>query len=778
MRKATAQYNLKLAAPMLAKEWNWSKNNNLSPDTITPGSQQIVWWKCKKGHEWTASVINRKKGNGCPFCSGRYATEANNLAKLYPRLAKEWHTTKNINLSPRDVTPRSDKKVWWICSNGHVWQSAIKNRSRGSGCPVCTNRTAHADNCLAHINPTLATQWHPTKNEKLTASDVTPKSGKKVWWRCGNGHEWEATVASRSGGNNCPYCSNQLVSPNKSLQAINPVLAKQWHPNKNGDLTPTDFAPKSGKKVWWACANGHEWPATISSRTAGSNCPYCANRLVTLGNSLFTINPSLSLEWHPTRNGTLTPKDVLPKSSKKVWWVCQKGHEWQSSIAKRSLGRGCHYCANRAVNIENCLATINPSLAKEWHPTKNAPLTPADVTPNSGKRVWWVCPKGHEWATSIDKRNMGGGCPKCHPHSSYIELKIFSELKHLFHDALLQSKVGGAECDIYIPSLKAAIEVDGTYWHKNRHSQDIRKNNILQDHGVTLFRIREPGLSKISTHDVLIEKSQEDIEVITNLLRIILKTLPITDSALRKVTSYIKESQIQNDKEFHTLYALLQTALPGKSLAEVHPKLAKEWHPSKNGDLSPNLFTPGSGRKVWWMCQKGHEWQASILSRSQGNGCPYCSNRFVNSENCLSNINPNLAKQWHPTKNSPLTPKDVTRRSGKAIWWICDSGHIWKARVAERSGGSVCPFCSNKAVTPERSLSALNPTLAKEWHPSRNAELFPKDVTPNSSKRAWWLCAKGHSWQSRISHRNKGSSCPECYREHRKRNAPNKTKSN
>ena len=129
--------------------------------------------------------------------------------------------------------------------------------------------------------------------------------------------------------------------------------------------------------------------------------------------SLLIKNPTLAKEWHPTKNGSLTPRDVTQGSDKKAWWICGKGHEWKASINNRNNGLGCPYCSGKAACEDNCLQTINPELAKEWHPTKNGNLTPRDVTQGSGKRAWWICGKGHEWKVAIAHRNNGTGCPYC-----------------------------------------------------------------------------------------------------------------------------------------------------------------------------------------------------------------------------------------------------------------------------------------------------------------------------------------------------------------------------
>jgi hypothetical protein len=337
----------------------------------------------------------------------------NCLQTLNPDLAVEWHPMRNGQLTPSDVTPGSKRKVWWTCTRGHEWQATVNHRSGGTGCPYCAGQLVCADNCLATVNPTLANEWHPNRNEGLTPRDVVPGTRMKVWWMCSQGHEWQATISHRSGGRGCPYCAGQLVCADNCLATVNPTLAKEWHPTENGQLTPRDVRAGSTKKVWWTCIRGHEWQATISSRSGGTGCPYCAGRLACEDNCLETANPTLAKEWHPTENGQLTPRDVTPGTHEKVWWVCNKGHEWRAVIYSRVAGSGCPYCSNRAVCEDNCLQTLNPVLAKEWHPTRNGTLTPLDVVAGSGKKVWWICNQGHEWQAPVRRRAWQRECPFC-----------------------------------------------------------------------------------------------------------------------------------------------------------------------------------------------------------------------------------------------------------------------------------------------------------------------------------------------------------------------------
>ena len=128
-------------------------------------------------------------------------------------------------------------------------------------------------------------------------------------------------------------------------------------------------------------------------------------------------------------------------------------------------------------------------------------------------------------------------------------------------------------------------------------------------------------------------------------------------------------------------------------------------------------------------------------SRVKGNNCPYCSGRFATPENNLQIIKPEIAKEWHPTKNKNLMPEDVTPFSHTKVWWQCDEGHEWQAQVSNRVNAKGCPFCSGKRPSKEYNLKALHPILAIEWNESKNRPLSPEEVTPGSGKKVRLQCS-------------------------------------
>ncbi len=143
-RVATQDNNLTITHPELTKQWH--ECNVLKPDDVTPGSQDMVWWRCPvmadKGHIWQDTVRHRTAGNrNCPFCSNHRVDIYNCLAATHPWLVEEWNFNKNVDVTPYTITYGHAKKIWWICKEKrHEWQAVAYSRSKGSNCPYCKGR--------------------------------------------------------------------------------------------------------------------------------------------------------------------------------------------------------------------------------------------------------------------------------------------------------------------------------------------------------------------------------------------------------------------------------------------------------------------------------------------------------------------------------------------------------------------------------------------------------------------------------------------------------------
>ena len=206
----------------------------------------------------------------------------------------------------------------------------------------------------------------------------------------------------------------------------------------------------------------------------------------------------------------------------------------------------------------------------------------------------------------------------------------------------------------------------------------------------------------------------------------------------------------------------LQRSVMNNSLAEVHPELVSEWS-EKNLTLTPDDITFGSNKKVWWKGACGHEWQASVKARSNGEKCPICSGaRVMAGINDLATLESLLVKQW--SKKNKIKPTEVSIGSHKKVIWRCEKGHEWEAAVKSRTINKTgCPYCShNKVLAGFNDLATLLPDIAAEWS-DRNYPLLPTQVTVFANRKAWWKCKDcGREWNTLISTRSGGSKCPYC----------------
>lgn len=341
------------------------------------------------------------------------------LQESYPQVAACWHRQKNCGWSPRHFTSGSSVAAWWRCpvNPNHAYQQAIclrvsseSSANTRHGCPFCSNHVPCQDNCLAN-HPDIAREWMSAKNGR-TPKEVVAASRKKGWWKCRDcHHEWKATPYHRAiKGTGCRACNHGLPIDLRDY----PLAMKQFHWKKNKGINP--YALNDHQRIWWKCSKSkdHRWKASFR-RTQGERCPFCKGSRASATNNL-TLKKRLCREFHPTRNGNLRPEEISLTSQRRVWWKCKKGpdHEWKAPVRNRVKGTACPFCLNRKVSKINCLATVAPKVAAEWHHDQGHDLTPDKVLPSSRRIVMWLCPKGHDYEMSIRSRvEQGSSCPRC-----------------------------------------------------------------------------------------------------------------------------------------------------------------------------------------------------------------------------------------------------------------------------------------------------------------------------------------------------------------------------
>lgn len=728
----------------LMKEWNWDKNNELglNPSLLTLSCHKKAFWKCEKNHIYQ-SIINDKvrRSQKCPVCQNKIIVKGiNDFESNFPNLMKDWNFIKNKDIQPDNVSLNSSKKIWWLCHKcNHEWQTTISHRTtRNQSCPVCVNRIIKVGvNDLKTTNPSLASEWDYEKND-ITPEQVTAGSHSKAWWICNKcGNKWQAQIKSRNNGCGCPICSR-----------------------------------KNRKK-----------PLYIKSRELS----------ISYEKSLEFLFPEIAKEWDYSKN-TIKPNQVGSTSKLRVWWKCIKcNYEYERQICNRTKrNNGCPKCSTKnstRVNIGvNDLKSQNPRIANEWNYEKNGNLTPEMITVNSGQKVWWICPVGHEYQAVIRDRNSGTNCPICNKRnsSSFPEQAIYFYIKKAFPDAINKYKdifKNSMELDVYIPSKKIGIEYDGKYWHslEEIHERELKKYEICKQHNIMLIRIKEnhKNVWQDTADSTYILKKQNDKKLLERYIYHILSLIDIDlsyifDKSYTKPTFYNKISvDIERDK--NEICSYLSNV--ENSIAILYPRLVEEWDYEKNGNLKPEMFTAGSNEKVWWKCKVcGYNWQNTINARTppRNIGCSICGKdkrgktfhmNYLKRKGSLLETNPSLAEDWHPTKNT-ISINDITESSPKKVWWLCKKcGHEWFTSPNNRSRGIGCPCCYGRVPKQGvNDLETLFPEISKKWNYEKNKDLTPNMVKPGSGKNVWWKCNNcKYEWQAIIREIVGGrKKCPNC----------------
>ena len=569
--------------------------------------------------------------------------------------------------------------------------------------------------------------------------------------------------------NNKSHGGKKRVIPGvNDLCTTHPELMSEWDFDHNS-IKPNEIHCGSHKKVWWKCKKcGNAWETEILLRAnLNRGCPYCANQKLAVGfNDFGTLCPNIYNDWDYDSNGGKTPSDFIGvKSNKTIYLKCALGHKYETKVYLYYRGDRCPYCGNkRILSGFNDLATTCPRLVEQWDYEKNT-LTPKEVTTGSDKKVWWKCEKGHSWQATINSRYLGRGCPEClkEQRTSLGEKTFAFYMQHNFKD--FQENVhlkcmGKFELDMYVPSLKLAVEYDGQAWHRNT-KRDLEKDELCKKNNITLIRLREEGCPKYETTAYLIDCPRNKGNVLNlkdsvNSLFVLINHLFNLD--IKNIDSL--ENDITAINENYYSYT------KRNSIKYKCPRLMEEWDYEKNKDLNPEFISVGSNSKVWWKCKEGHSWPAVVVARVRGNGCPYCSGTFaIPGVNDLATLYPDLMSEWDFDKNKKLNPGTLTVGSPRVVWWKCKYGHAWRAQIFSRTkNGSGCPTCAGQRSIPGvNDLATKYPELVKEWDYEKNGDLKPSDCLPQSEKVVWWICPKGHSYDMPVFFRTKAkSNCIYC----------------
>lgn len=645
-------------------------------------------------------------------------------------LLSEWDVEKNGTLSPCDVTYASNRKVWWKCVKGHSYVAQIGNRTyKGNGCPYCSgHKTLAGFNdlqswCKSNGFDHLLVEWDYEKNT-IKPTEISPKNNKKVWWKCSLGHSWEANIGSRTKEvrpSGCPYCS---IPPKKILEGVNDFefwciknnkeeLLHEWSRDKNGELQPKEVFYGSGKRVWWKCNRGHDWYVSVASRVQGTGCPICARTQ--------TSFPEQAIAYYLSKTFDITQR------------FRRKGFEIDAYLNDYKIG------------IEYDGAFFHTKESKEHEEEKDSFYREHNIRLihiKENKRI-----NGFEGDTLYFKVGK----------SNYLDSNFNTMLVDLLSYI---AKITGVRVDKDIDIVRDQLEVRKQY-------ASIKKNNSF----ATVF----PELV-----------SEWDIEKNNGMTPDHFSAYSQTKVWWRCSRGHSWNAAISSRYRLGCPYCAGQRVIVGENdlaswCEENNPELLLEWNYDKN-DVLPTEIMKTSNKKVWWKCTVGHEWEAVVANRVHGTRCPACytgreTDRLKMSFStwCNENNMNQLLSEWNYDKNGSLLPENITKGSHRKVWWICSKGHEWEAEVKSRTYNHGCPFCSGtykKAVLGENDLVTWCKNnnklyILNEWDYNSNAGMQPESFTFGSHKRINWICAKGHRWSAVIKDRTKikGNRCPICRNE-------------
>lgn len=262
------QNDLVTTNPWLAEEWHPTLNNDLSPNQVVAGTHRKVFWRCRIcGNEWAASIASRNAGKGCPKCFYYQQVSFQEKAilfyvrKAYPN-AQESYRPKWLDPKELDIFI-PDHQIG-IEYDGAEWhKEPEKDEAKDKLCNEHQITIIHVREPLcpaANLNSTIVL------NSRSIAS-------------LNQGIRTLLKLLEEKTNKNVPICNVdiqvdtvpilqmiQLCAKQQSLSYVYPDLAKEWDYEKNFPLTPEQFAPVSGRYVYWKCSLGHQWCARIANR--------------------------------------------------------------------------------------------------------------------------------------------------------------------------------------------------------------------------------------------------------------------------------------------------------------------------------------------------------------------------------------------------------------------------------------------------------------------------------------------------------------------------------
>ena len=594
-----------------------------------------------------------------------------------------------------------------------------------------------------------------------------------------------------------------------------PELLLEWDYELNNSIQTPDSITigNSTIKVNWKCSScGHRWPSTVYNRAhLKSGCPQCANqrisnksreRLFDSRKSLVTLFPDIAAEWHPTKNLPREVSEIMPGSNDQAWWLC-------SVCGTEFLTQVCNRTGNKHVGCPTCnkhMHTSFPEQAIFYYVKQSFPNAQNGYTDGFEnqmeldifipERMTGIEYDGNFWhSNKVIERNKRK-YEMCQKNGINL-VRIKEDYKRY--------KICRDDCDIVISrddatdyglnnaiiSMLRLLDSDTTCDIDVARDRSVIKSNYITSFRATSLQARfpniasewHPTLNGMLRPDMVMPASHDKVWWLRPKCG-----SPYSASPSKRTRKNPSACPVCTGKKI---------VVGINDLATFCPDLAKEWHPTLNGDLLPTMVAPNYSKKVWWMCANcGNEFHVTPNKRvSRNQGCDKCAMKrrseeqhkksLKNGKNTVAALRPDLLEEWDYERNNDFcTPENVsTGNTSILIHWICSKcGNRWQASAYSRVRlGSGCKACSYKRVGQLNRSRAVKrgmndmasqyPELLKEWDYEKNKSICsPDGITIGSNTRVHWSCPTcGYKWctspYNRIHNR---SGCRMCSGKKRK----------
>jgi rubrerythrin len=396
-------------------------NVGFDPFTVAPTKRISVDFRCEHGHRYERSLLSLVRNEGrCKKCAGQVATEDNNLAVFFPEIAAEWHPTRNHDLTPRGVTPFSNRMVWWRCSVAHSFRQVVNKRTRrGDQCPECWSRSSRTQNRVAAEMETVFGTVE--QNAKVEGHEVD------VWLP-------EFHLGFEIDGNY--HHTNRLTQDTAKSEALATAgvrlirLRDDQLPPIDGDVVLFHVEvekPHIDQLLELSGITTQEVSDYIETdgflNEEGYRELNKQLRSVPIEKSLLHLSPDVAAEWDYEANHPIRPEEVSNQANDEYFFICPRcGSSYEARVDHRTgvTKSGCECNRGRRFTEKVSLAALYPEIAAHWDEEGNT-VSPWDIGPWDTETRLWKCPTCGEQHPSSTRSKVGGyrrrgtvpGCRSC-----------------------------------------------------------------------------------------------------------------------------------------------------------------------------------------------------------------------------------------------------------------------------------------------------------------------------------------------------------------------------